>query len=112
LELILLQDFILFILVPFAAALLIREDLDLELEDAADIRDSSNGYGDMLQPDNSDDDLIESLRQDNIEAMKDFRDQFMSLAPRVRRTFVPIAECLHPKFLLPGFESRATHVRL
>ncbi|KAJ7899551.1 hypothetical protein B0H14DRAFT_2556616 [Mycena olivaceomarginata] len=63
-ELIQLQDFISFIFVPFAAALLIGEDLDLDLEDAADIRDSSNEYGDVLQPDNGDDDLIESLHED------------------------------------------------
>ncbi|KAF8166328.1 hypothetical protein K438DRAFT_1775212 [Mycena galopus ATCC 62051] len=66
-----LQDFVSFILVPFTATLLIAEDLDLDLEDAAKIRSASNEYGDVLQPDNGDDDIIKRLHEDNIEAMKD-----------------------------------------
>ncbi|KAF8190909.1 hypothetical protein K438DRAFT_2139758 [Mycena galopus ATCC 62051] len=91
-DLIHLQDFVSFILVPFTAALLIAEDLDLDLEDAAKIRDASNEYGDVLQPDNGDDDIIKHLHEENIEAMKDCRTDFLRPAPRALRAPLTLAD--------------------
>ncbi|KAF8183455.1 hypothetical protein K438DRAFT_1766746 [Mycena galopus ATCC 62051] len=91
-DLIHLQDFVSFILVPFTAALLIAEDLDLDLEDAAKIRDASNEYGDVLQPDNGDDDIIEHLHEENIKAMKDCRTDFLRPAPRALRAPLRLAD--------------------
>ncbi|KAJ7506359.1 hypothetical protein B0H11DRAFT_2327427 [Mycena galericulata] len=62
-----LKDFVAFILTPFTAALLIAEDRNISLEDATDVQDASNNFGDMMQPD--DDDLtIEDLHRKNIRA--------------------------------------------
>ncbi|KAF8214661.1 hypothetical protein K438DRAFT_1955713 [Mycena galopus ATCC 62051] len=84
-ELISLQDFISFILVPFAAALLIAEDFDIDLEDADNIRDASNEYVDALQPDNDIDKILENLHEKNINTMKDFRSDFLVQRPRALR---------------------------
>ncbi|KAJ6495032.1 hypothetical protein C8R45DRAFT_1133187 [Mycena sanguinolenta] len=44
-----LNAFIFFVLTPFAAALLIAVDLNVDLDEAEDIRDASNEYGDNLR---------------------------------------------------------------
>ncbi|KAJ6478970.1 hypothetical protein C8R45DRAFT_1156396 [Mycena sanguinolenta] len=61
-----LNAFIFFVLTPFAAALLIAVDLNVDLDEAEDIRDASNEYGDVMQPDNGDDWLLEDLHEQNL----------------------------------------------
>ncbi|KAJ6495234.1 hypothetical protein C8R45DRAFT_1072689 [Mycena sanguinolenta] len=60
-----LQHFITFILVPFTATLLIAEDLKVSLTQAGNIRDDSNEYGDLMQFDNGDDNILDGLHQTN-----------------------------------------------
>ncbi|KAJ7707286.1 hypothetical protein B0H16DRAFT_1746507 [Mycena metata] len=50
-NLLLLEDFIFYILTPFAANLLIAEDLKIDVVDADDVRTTSNDYGEALHPD-------------------------------------------------------------
>ncbi|KAJ7722416.1 hypothetical protein B0H16DRAFT_1473398 [Mycena metata] len=45
-----LEDFIFYILTPFAANLLISEDLKIDVGEADDVRTNSNDYGEALQP--------------------------------------------------------------
>ncbi|KAJ7501979.1 hypothetical protein B0H11DRAFT_1907479 [Mycena galericulata] len=79
-----LKDFVAFILTPFTAALLIAEDRNISLEDATDVQDASNNFGDMMQPD--DDDLtIEDLHRKNIRAMSNANNPFFSQPPRYRK---------------------------
>ncbi|KAJ7495675.1 hypothetical protein B0H11DRAFT_2389262 [Mycena galericulata] len=83
-NLIALKDFVAFILTPFTAALLIAEDRNISLEDATDVQDASNNFGDMMQPD--DDDLtIEDLHRKNIRAMSNANNPFFSQPPRYRK---------------------------
>ncbi|KAJ7444739.1 hypothetical protein B0H11DRAFT_2203532 [Mycena galericulata] len=79
-----LKDFVAFILTPFTAAILIAEDRNISLEDATDVQDASNNFGDMMQPD--DDDLtIEDLHRKNIRAMSNTNNPFFSKPPRYRK---------------------------
>ncbi|KAJ7511064.1 hypothetical protein B0H11DRAFT_2183176 [Mycena galericulata] len=83
-NLIALKDFVAFILTPFTAALLIAEDRNISLEEATDVQDASNNFGDMMQPD--DDDLtIEDLHRKNIRATGNANNPFFSQPPRYRK---------------------------
>ncbi|KAJ7497796.1 hypothetical protein B0H11DRAFT_2384520 [Mycena galericulata] len=83
-NLIALKDFAAFILTPFTAALLIAEDRNISLEDATDVQDASNNFGDTMQPD--DDDLtIEDLHRKNIRAMSKANNPFFSQPPGYRK---------------------------
>ncbi|KAF8145319.1 hypothetical protein K438DRAFT_1945144 [Mycena galopus ATCC 62051] len=80
-ELIELNDFVSFILTPFAAALLIAQDMGVDLEPASDIRDNSNDFGDLMQPDNEDDELLANLHQENIQVMIESSSVFLQVQP-------------------------------
>ncbi|KAJ7218575.1 hypothetical protein GGX14DRAFT_560920 [Mycena pura] len=69
-----LKDFIIFFLTPFVAILLIAEDKNLNIEDAADVRDASNEFGQLMQADDDSDEEIQNLHQGNS------RDKRVSLA--------------------------------
>jgi RTC4-like domain len=75
-DLIELKDFISFILTPFVAALLIAEDRDLDLTEADDVRDASNDFGDLMQPEDDADSTIDDLHRANIRAMKGSENVF------------------------------------
>lgn len=79
-----LKDFVSFILTPFTASLLIAEDRDISLEDATDVQEESNNFGDMMQPDD-DDPEIHELHRLNIRAMKNSSNPFFSQPPRYRK---------------------------
>ncbi|KAJ7849910.1 hypothetical protein B0H13DRAFT_1905970 [Mycena leptocephala] len=58
-----------FILTP---ALLIAEDMDIPMDEAHDIRDDSNEFGDVMQPDeDGDGGALHDLHRANIRAMKE-----------------------------------------
>ncbi|KAF8130000.1 hypothetical protein K438DRAFT_1788922 [Mycena galopus ATCC 62051] len=80
-DLIELNDFVSFILTPFAAALLIAQDMGVDLEPASDIRDNSNDFGDLMQPDNEDDELLANLHQENIQIMSESSSVFLQVPP-------------------------------
>ncbi|KAJ7786983.1 hypothetical protein B0H14DRAFT_3582301 [Mycena olivaceomarginata] len=79
-ELISLREFIYFVLTPYAATLLISDDLDLNMEAAANICHQSNIFGDVMQPD-LEDPSIESLHQRNIDAMQGCSSVFLPRLP-------------------------------
>ncbi|KAJ7205021.1 hypothetical protein GGX14DRAFT_569168 [Mycena pura] len=60
-----LEDFIIFVL---TAILLIAEDKNLNIEDAADVRDASNEFGQLMQADDDSDEEIQNLHQGNVRA--------------------------------------------
>ncbi|KAJ7310149.1 hypothetical protein DFH08DRAFT_1046738 [Mycena albidolilacea] len=75
-ELISLREFIYFVLTPYATTLLISDDLDLDMEAAANVRHQSNIFGDVRQPDLKDP-SIESLHQRKIDAMQGCSSVFL-----------------------------------
>lgn len=77
-DLIDLKDFVSFILTPLAAALVIADDMDVDTDEAHDIRDTNNEFGDIMQPDDDNDDLLDTLHQENIQAMKGTTNIFFS----------------------------------
>ncbi|KAJ6564124.1 hypothetical protein B0H19DRAFT_1067715 [Mycena capillaripes] len=80
-----LKDFISFVLMPFVAALLIADDRGITLEEARDVRDNSNAFGDVIQPGDDDpDDEIDLLHWENIRAVKGTTNEFFSQPPRFR----------------------------
>ncbi|KAJ6521517.1 hypothetical protein B0H19DRAFT_1244590 [Mycena capillaripes] len=80
-----LKDFISFVLTPFVAALLIADDRGITLEEARDVRDNSNAFGDLMQPGDDDpDDEIDLLHRENIRAVKGTTNEFFSQPPRFR----------------------------
>ncbi|KAJ7930299.1 hypothetical protein B0H13DRAFT_1858928 [Mycena leptocephala] len=81
-----LRDFISFILTPSVAALLIAEDMDIPMDKAHDVRDDSNEFGDVMQPDDDGDGgILEDLHRANIRAMKGSHNAFFSHPPRHRK---------------------------
>ncbi|KAJ7939086.1 hypothetical protein B0H13DRAFT_2300819 [Mycena leptocephala] len=84
------KDFISFILAPFTA-LLIAEEMDIDLAEAHDIRDNSNEFGDVMQPDDDKDEQVdvlhrvETLHRENIQAMKGTTNVFFSQRPPRRQ---------------------------
>ncbi|KAJ7340616.1 hypothetical protein DFH08DRAFT_938526 [Mycena albidolilacea] len=82
-ELISLREFIYFVLTPYAATLLISDDLDLDMDAAANVRHQSNIFGDVMQPD-LEDPSIESLHQRNIDAMQGCSSVFLPRLPSRR----------------------------
>ena len=92
-DLIPLKDFISFILTPLAAAILIEEDKDLTLEEGINMRDDSNRFGDITQPEDDDPDgVIDDLHRANIRAMGS-SNPFFSQPPRHRKPALPVC-CL------------------
>ncbi|KAJ6564774.1 hypothetical protein B0H19DRAFT_1259187 [Mycena capillaripes] len=83
-----LDDFISFVLAPFAAALLISDDRKITLEEAHHIREKSSSFGDVMQP--GDDEgteasaEIDQLHQENICALKGTTNELSSQPPRFR----------------------------
>ncbi|KAJ7820629.1 hypothetical protein B0H14DRAFT_2599813 [Mycena olivaceomarginata] len=69
---------------------LIAEDMNMNLDEAHDVRDASNEYGDVFQPDN-DDELVDTLHRENIKAMQGTTNVFFSQPPprRKKPTEVP-----------------------
>ncbi|KAJ7842665.1 hypothetical protein B0H14DRAFT_2586226 [Mycena olivaceomarginata] len=65
-----LKDFITFILAPLTAALLIAEDMNVDLAEVHDILDNSNDFGDVMQPEDDNDEQVDTLHQENIQAIK------------------------------------------
>jgi hypothetical protein len=87
-----LKDFISFILTPFITALLIAEDMDISIDQAHDIRDDSNEFGDIMQPDDDGDGgTLEDLHRANIRAMKGRHNAFFSHLPRNRKQSVVLS---------------------
>ncbi|KAJ7877583.1 hypothetical protein B0H14DRAFT_3782774 [Mycena olivaceomarginata] len=84
-ELLELKDFISFILTPFVAVLLIAEDRDLDFIDADDVRTDSNPFGDIMQPEDVNDDLLDDLHRKNIKAMNGSNNVFFSQPPPRQR---------------------------
>ncbi|KAJ7166234.1 hypothetical protein C8R46DRAFT_1192613 [Mycena filopes] len=68
-NLIALEDFIPFVLVPFVALLLISEDQDIAIADALKIQKASNTFGNIVHPDD-DDDVIHEIHRKNLRAMR------------------------------------------
>ncbi|KAJ7602332.1 hypothetical protein FB45DRAFT_1107473 [Roridomyces roridus] len=86
-NLISLKDFVSFLLVPFAATLLIAEDQGASMEDAMEIRESSARFGLAMHPE-EDDDVIEELHLANIRATKQPDNPYFALPPRFRKAEV------------------------
>ncbi|KAJ7828179.1 hypothetical protein B0H13DRAFT_2373356 [Mycena leptocephala] len=81
-----LKDFIAFILTPFVAALLIAQDMDIPVDQAHDIRDNSNEFGDIMQPDeDGEGGVLDDLHRANIRAMKGTANAFFAHPPRHRK---------------------------
>ncbi|KAJ7491822.1 hypothetical protein B0H11DRAFT_1911727 [Mycena galericulata] len=80
-----LKDFMSFVLTPLAATLLIAEDKSLTLEFASSVRDASNAFGDLMQPDIDEDAIIDDLHRKNIRAMKDSPNVLLSQPPCHRK---------------------------
>ncbi|KAJ7911781.1 hypothetical protein B0H13DRAFT_1875513 [Mycena leptocephala] len=81
-----LKDFIAFILTPFVAALLIAQDMDIPVDQAHDIRDNSNEFGDVMQPDeDGEGGVLDDLHRANIRAMKGTANTFFAHPLRHRK---------------------------
>lgn len=66
-DLIDLMDFISFILSPFVAALLVaEEDEGVAWAETQDIRDASDEFGDVVQPEDDEDEDLDRLHHQNI----------------------------------------------
>ncbi|KAJ7743275.1 hypothetical protein DFH07DRAFT_943211 [Mycena maculata] len=77
-DLISLKDFTSFILTPFAASVLIADDGGITFEEAVDVLDNSNNYGDMMQAD-LDDPVLDEIHRKNMCAIQ--QDQKISQPP-------------------------------
>jgi hypothetical protein len=85
------KDFITFILAPLTAALLIAEDMNVDLAEVHDIRDNSNEFGDVMQPDDDRDEQVDvphrvdTLHRENIRVMTGTANTFFTLPPPRRQ---------------------------
>ncbi|KAF7340819.1 hypothetical protein MSAN_02111200 [Mycena sanguinolenta] len=68
-ELIDINAFTFFILTPFAATILISEDMNVDLDHANDIRDASAEFGEIVQHDYANNQLLFSLHAENMRQM-------------------------------------------
>lgn len=66
---------------PFVAVLLIAEDRELDFIDADDVHTDSNACGDIMQPEDANDDLLDDLHRKNIKAMNGSNNAFFSQPP-------------------------------
>ncbi|KAJ7858264.1 hypothetical protein B0H14DRAFT_2577881 [Mycena olivaceomarginata] len=74
-----------FRLTPFVAVLLIAEDWDLDFIDVDDVHTDSNACGDIMQPEDANDDLLDDLHRKNIKAMNGSNNAFFSQPPPRQR---------------------------
>jgi hypothetical protein len=66
-----MRDFTDFILVPFVACSLIAEDIpDFTLQDSIFERNNSMEYGDLVNPENDDDDTVHEVHRQNVQAIR------------------------------------------
>lgn len=89
-----LKDFISFILTPSVAAILIAEDMDIPIDQAHDVRDDRNEFGNVMQPD---DDGDGGNLEDLHWAMNSRQNAFFAHLPRHRkqRVVFSVQELVH-----------------
>ncbi|KAJ7754328.1 hypothetical protein DFH07DRAFT_959777 [Mycena maculata] len=103
-DLISLKDFTSFILTPFAASVLIADEHGITLEEAVDILDNSNNYGDMMQADLQDP-MLDKIHRKNMHAIQ--QDQKISQPPRYRKLLSSFPE----PSIIPKIESKPSQTQ-